>query len=105
MEEVEAAEPVACGAWKRADTGFRFPCGESLVEHRERALAVVGDLSSLDGPVLAVTHGGTMRMVELFLRDLPITSFHELTGAANCEIRRLSPGEIDLLSDLRSRRA
>lgn len=61
VEEVAAAEPEAYAAWRGTDPAFRFPGGESLVEHRDRARAAIAEILGGPLPALAVCHGGTIR--------------------------------------------
>lgn len=78
MTEVERDDPQAYAAWLRADPEFRFPAGESLAEHRERALRVLAEVACEEEPALVITHGGTIRFVLLELRGLEISHFHEV---------------------------
>lgn len=78
MTEVERDDPQAYAAWLRPDPDFRFPAGESLAEHRERALRALAEIASDEGPALVVTHGGTIRFVLLELRGFDISHFHEV---------------------------
>lgn len=78
MTEVERDDPSAYAAWLRADPDFRFPAGESLAEHRERALRVLAEIGCGEEPALVITHGGTIRFVLLELRGLDFSHFHEI---------------------------
>jgi probable phosphoglycerate mutase len=79
MEEVAADEPGLFAAWRAPDPDFRFPDGESLVEHRDRARAVLREILKGPLPALAIAHGGTIRC--LVAPDLSF--FHQLT-VPNC---------------------
>jgi probable phosphoglycerate mutase len=84
MDEVAAEEPELFAAWRRPDPGFRFPGGESLVEHRDRARAALADVLAGSLPALVVCHGGTIRC--LLAPDL--CAFHDMT-VPNCAGFRL----------------
>jgi probable phosphoglycerate mutase len=61
-DDVAAHETAAYQAWVDADRSFRFPGGESIAEHHERATAAVADIRAVvGGPALVVSHGGTIR--------------------------------------------
>jgi broad specificity phosphatase PhoE len=72
MDDVAAEEPELFAAWRTPDPDFRFPGGESLTEHRDRAERVLADILEGPLPALAVCHGGTIRC--LLATDL--TAFH-----------------------------
>jgi probable phosphoglycerate mutase len=60
-------EPAAWRAYREHPETFRCPGGESLGVQQRRVLAALRD-AALDGrTVLAVTHGGAMRLVRRFL--------------------------------------
>ncbi|MDX6719586.1 MAG: 2,3-bisphosphoglycerate-dependent phosphoglycerate mutase [Solirubrobacteraceae bacterium] len=81
--EVIATDAPAFDAWRRDDDLFRFPGGESLVEHRVRVAAALARVRSGPLPALVVCHGGTIRAVG------------GLAGprgeVGNCVLHRLSP--------------
>ncbi len=67
--DIEREDPAGFAAWKRAGPGFRFPGGESLLEHQQR---VTESLTEIHGtgqlPALVVCHGGSIRVM-LCARD------------------------------------
>jgi len=73
IDEVAAAEPELYAAWRRPDPDFRFPDGESLAEHAERARAALAELLAGPLPALAICHGGTIRC----LTAPSLSHFHE----------------------------
>lgn len=79
LDEVAAAEPELYAAWRRPDPEFRFPGGESIGEHRDRARRAVAAILEGPLPALVVCHGGTIRC--LLAPDL--SRFHDLT-IPNC---------------------
>ncbi len=69
MVDVQRAEPDLYAAWRRAGPGFRFPGGESLLEHQTRVLEALREIRRRGPlPALAVCHGGSIR-VTLCARD------------------------------------
>ncbi|MBN2204357.1 MAG: histidine phosphatase family protein, partial [Thermoleophilia bacterium] len=70
-------EPDEWYAYRAHPEAFRFPGGESLAEQQRRVLAALRD-AALDGrTVLAVTHGGAIRLVRRFLDRRGIRTCHE----------------------------
>ncbi len=61
LAEIERSEPDAWAGWKGGGADFRFPGGESLGEHQERALGVLADARRGPLPALVIAHGGTIR--------------------------------------------
>ncbi len=61
IAEIERDEPEAYRAWCDGGPSFRFPGGESLVEHRDRVIAALEEIARGPGPALAVCHGGSIR--------------------------------------------
>ncbi|MGI8631209.1 MAG: histidine phosphatase family protein [Solirubrobacterales bacterium] len=81
LSDVQRDEPDAWADWRAAGSGFRFPGGESLAEHQQRARAAVGDILAGPLPAVAVCHGGTIRC--LLADDLE--RFHDLE-VPNCSM-------------------
>jgi probable phosphoglycerate mutase len=76
--EVKARWPDQLRLWKRSPGTMRFPGGESLEEARERLLAFVAGspvLKSARGPVLAVGHGGLIRLAMLEATGSPLADY------------------------------
>lgn len=77
-EDVEAQEPEAFAAWRRAGEGWRFPGGESLAEQRDRVLAGLADVRAHSPlPALVVCHGGCIRVVLCERSGRGLDAFHE----------------------------
>jgi broad specificity phosphatase PhoE len=76
--DIEREEPAAWAAWRRAGAAFRFPGGESLVEHQRRALAALTDVRVGPMPALVVCHGGTIRAIAAASHPRGLDAFHEL---------------------------
>jgi broad specificity phosphatase PhoE len=78
VTEIEAEEPDLWAAWRRGGAGFRFPGGESLLEHQTRALAALDDIRSGPLPALVVAHGGTIRAIAAASHPRGLDAFHDL---------------------------
>jgi broad specificity phosphatase PhoE len=88
-KEISAKFPAETAAWSRAGDDFRFPGGESLGEFRERVSAMVVTLCAepVDS-VLAVTHGGVIRVMICALLGLE---------AKNSLLFDVRPGRLTLI--------
>jgi broad specificity phosphatase PhoE len=60
--EIEAEDPEGIAAFLRADPDFAFPGGESFRAQTERVMAALEDIARGPRPVLAVTHGMSIRL-------------------------------------------
>jgi broad specificity phosphatase PhoE len=78
VTDIERAEPEAWAAWRRAGPGFRFPGGESLAEHQQRALAALDTVREGPLPALVVAHGGTIRAIAAAGHPRGLDAFHDL---------------------------
>jgi broad specificity phosphatase PhoE len=64
MVDVERAEPELYAAWRRGGAHFRFPGGESLLEHQQRVTEALGEIHDAGAlPALVVCHGGSIRVM------------------------------------------
>lgn len=78
MEEIEATEPDLYAAWMRDDPSFRFPGGESLLEHQTRVRAALTDIHARGPlPALAVCHGGSIRVMLALKDPRGLEAFHQ----------------------------
>ncbi len=78
MRDIERAEPERYAAWRRAGAGFRFPDGESLLEHQERVQAALSDIHrTAPLPALTVCHGGSIRVMLCTRDPRGLDAFHE----------------------------
>ncbi len=76
--EVKARWPEQLRLWKRTPEAMRFPGGETLAEARARLLAFVRGsavLGGTAGSVLAVGHGGMIRLAILEATGAPLAGF------------------------------
>jgi len=77
--EVKAGEPEAY-ARRGEDFGrFRPPGGETFAELADRAMAALGELSRLPGPVAAVAHAGVIRVLVCAILGAPLSRLFRLT--------------------------
>jgi 2,3-bisphosphoglycerate-dependent phosphoglycerate mutase len=64
MVDVERSEPELYAAWRRGGADFRFPEGESLLEHQQRVSEALHEIHAAGPlPALVVCHGGSIRVM------------------------------------------
>jgi broad specificity phosphatase PhoE len=64
MVDVERSEPELYAAWRRGGADFRFPEGESLLEHQQRVTEALAEIhAAAPLPALVVCHGGSIRVM------------------------------------------
>jgi broad specificity phosphatase PhoE len=87
--DIKREDPTGYAAWMRGGAGFRFPGGESLLEHQDRVLACLREIHSAGQlPALVVCHRGSIR-VALCARDpRGLDAFHDF-DVANTGVVRL----------------
>jgi broad specificity phosphatase PhoE len=78
VTDIARREPELWAAWQRGGAGFRFPGGESLLEHQARALAALDDVRAGPLPALVVAHGGTIRAIAAASHPRGLDAFHDL---------------------------
>lgn len=77
FSEVEREEPELFAAWMRAGKDWRFPGGESLLEQQQRVVACVDEIrASCEPPAMAVSHGGSIRVLLCRLDPRGLDAFH-----------------------------
>ena len=77
FRDVAADEPDLFAAWMRAGEEWRFPEGESLKEQQQRVLSCVSEIRATDRfPALAVTHGGSIRVMLCLSDPGGLAAFH-----------------------------
>jgi broad specificity phosphatase PhoE len=76
--DVEREDPDRYADWMRAGAGFRFPGGESLQDQQDRVIAALEDIE-LAGelPAVAVSHGGSIRVMLCSRDPRGLAAFHE----------------------------
>jgi probable phosphoglycerate mutase len=78
MRDVERSEPDRYAAWRRAGAQFRFPDGESLLEHQQRVEAALADIHAAGPlPALVVCHGGSIRVMLCARDPRGLDAFHQ----------------------------
>jgi len=78
VTDIAREEPDLWAAWRRGGAGFRFPGGESLREHQDRALAALDAVRDGPLPALVVAHGGTIRAIAAAAHPHGLDAFHDL---------------------------
>jgi broad specificity phosphatase PhoE len=75
--DVEREEPKLYSAWMKAGKDWRFPGGESLLEQQQRVVASVEEIRSWrELPALAVSHGGSIRVLLCVTDPRGLDAFH-----------------------------
>ncbi len=78
MRDIERAEPERYAAWRRGGAQFRFPEGESLLEHQARVEAALEDIHDAGpAPALVVCHGGSIRVMLCARDPRGLDAFHD----------------------------
>jgi probable phosphoglycerate mutase len=76
--DVEESEPDLYAAWRRGGASWRFPGGESLLEHQQRVVASLRDIRrSCPLPALVVCHGGSIRVMLCLREPRGLDAFHD----------------------------
>lgn len=77
MQDIERAEPERYAAWRRGGADFRFPEGESLLEHQQRVTAALYEIHARGPlPALVVCHGGSIRVMLCAADPRGLDAFH-----------------------------
>jgi broad specificity phosphatase PhoE len=77
MDDIERAEPERYAAWRRGGAGFRFPEGESLLEHQQRVTRALHEIHAAGPlPALVVCHGGSIRVMLCAADPRGLDAFH-----------------------------
>ncbi len=78
MRDIERQEPELYAAWRRGGAQFRFPEGESLLEHQQRVQAALADIHAAGSlPALVVCHGGSIRVMLCARDPRGLDAFHD----------------------------
>jgi len=80
--DIIRADPQTWRSYREHPESFRFPGGESLAEHQRRVLAAVRDTVADGRTAALVTHGGSIRLVRVFLEGAGVEAVHR-TSVAN----------------------
>jgi broad specificity phosphatase PhoE len=77
MRDIERAEPEHYAAWRRGGADFRFPDGESLLEHQQRVTESLAEIHAAGPlPALVVCHGGSIRVMLCAADPRGLDAFH-----------------------------
>jgi broad specificity phosphatase PhoE len=77
MRDIERAEPELYAHWRRGGADFRFPGGESLLEHQQRVTEALAQIhASGPLPALVVCHGGSIRVMLCAADPRGLDAFH-----------------------------
>ena len=77
MQDVERDEPELYAAWRRGGASFRFPEGESLLEHQQRVIEALREIHATGPlPALVVCHGGSIRVMLCAADPRGLDAFH-----------------------------
>jgi broad specificity phosphatase PhoE len=77
MRDIERAESERYAAWRRAGADFRFPDGESLLEHQQRVTESLREIHATGPlPALVVCHGGSIRVMLCAADPRGLDAFH-----------------------------
>lgn len=88
--EVEKSLPGAMATWQ-ADPTVAPPGGENRVDVANRTAEVVAELDEeFDDTVLLCVHGGVITALTAHLLGLPVSTWTQLAGIANCHWTVLS---------------
>ena len=78
MRDIQRQEPERYAAWRRGGAQFRFPGGESLLEHQQRVQAALADIHAAGPlPALVVCHGGSIRVMLCARDPRGLDAFHD----------------------------
>ena len=77
VSDIERDHPDDWQAWLAAGEAFRFPAGESLLEHMQRTTAALDDIRQGDLPALVVCHGGTIRVALAASDPRGLDNYHD----------------------------
>ncbi|HEY1566233.1 MAG TPA: histidine phosphatase family protein [Solirubrobacteraceae bacterium] len=77
MQDIERDEPELYAAWRRGGADFRFPGGESLLEHQQRVSEALSEIHAAGPlPALVVCHGGSIRVMLCAADPRGLDAFH-----------------------------
>ncbi len=77
MIDIEREEPELYAHWRRGGADFRFPGGESLLEHQQRVTEALAEIHATGPlPALVVCHGGSIRVMLCAADPRGLDAFH-----------------------------
>ena len=97
--EIMDEEPEEWRCYRERPQDFCFPEGESLVEQQRRVLEAVRELAADGRTALVVTHGGSIRLLRVFLDGAGVKGFHKMRAARVDPLRLSCDGLADRIGD------
>jgi broad specificity phosphatase PhoE len=87
-EKARALDPARYDAWERDPSNTAPPGGETAGEVAERALGALADIQRrfAEGPVLAVSHKATLRILGAALTGAPIADYRKKWPQDECAL-------------------
>lgn len=85
----DAVPRTELDAWARQPVNYAPGGGESLCDMDERVRAWVHEAAAAQGDVLAITHGGVMRLLTAWSRGEPLTSVLNIPAPGFGQLLRL----------------
>jgi probable phosphoglycerate mutase len=77
MQDIERDEPELYAHWRRGGADFRFPGGESLLQHQQRVTEALAEIHATGPlPALVVCHGGSIRVMLCAADPRGLDAFH-----------------------------
>jgi broad specificity phosphatase PhoE len=92
---IKRTSPTGWAAYRDDPASFRFPQGESLVEHQRRVLAALRDAVAAQRVTLLVSHSGSLRLANGFAAGTGIDSFHEISAPTAAMIELDTTGLVE----------
>lgn len=99
--ELQNRHPESVSRYFAADTTFQAPGGELLADVIERGKSIIreADLTTPQGDVVLVGHGGALKALVISLLDLPPQAMSRFTlGNASLTVFDVVPGMVRLQS-------
>jgi broad specificity phosphatase PhoE len=96
-EKARALDPARYDAWERDPSDTAPPGGETAGEVAQRALGALAEIQRrfADGPVLAVSHKATLRILGAALTGAPVAGYRKKFPQDECALNlvELRPGK------------
>ena len=88
MNDVAEQEPELFEEWRSGGGSFRFPDGESLLEHQQRVTEALDQITASGRSTLVICHGGSIRTALCQQANEGLDGFHKW-HVPNCGLVRL----------------
>ena len=90
-DELQTRDPQIFADWVELKETFQAPGGEPICSVSERILSFFQEMGALDKTVVAVSHGGPIRLLMMELLRMPLRMFRTLK-VEPCSIHLIEPG-------------